>query len=103
MTKDDFENSPISVAISEAFLDTDITYTYEKYIKHIESTKEYVKTHNNIELELIEQEGFKNLQIHIHSGKWAMISKEMHPTIHFVIKHPQLLDALENLTIAYNK
>ena len=39
---------------------------------------------------------FCNLQILIHEGQWAMISKGNAPAIHFVIRHPKLLSALEN-------
>lgn len=38
---------------------------------------------------------FRNLQICIHEGQWAMVSKERSPAIHFVIRHPKLRAAIE--------
>ena len=39
---------------------------------------------------------FHNLQILIHEGQWAIVSKEKAPVIHFVIRHPRLRSAIEN-------
>lgn len=39
---------------------------------------------------------FKNIQVFVKSGKWAIISKEKTPRIHFVIRHPKLVDAIES-------
>ena len=38
---------------------------------------------------------FRNLQILIHEGQWAMVSKGKSPAIHFVIRHPKLRTAIE--------
>lgn len=39
---------------------------------------------------------FRNLQVIMHEGRWAMVSKNKSPAIHFVIHHPKLCGALEN-------
>lgn len=39
---------------------------------------------------------FRNVDITIRPGNWAMLSKNTHPAIHFVIRHPKLRDAIEN-------
>ena len=39
---------------------------------------------------------FRNLQILIHEGQWAMVSKGNSPAIHFVIRHTKLRSAIEN-------
>ena len=41
--------------------------------------------------------GFRNIQINCHVGKWCMVSKNKAPSIHFVIYHPKLRNALENV------
>lgn len=39
---------------------------------------------------------FNNIEILVKSGKWAIVNKEKSPKIHFVIRHPKLVDAIEN-------
>ena len=42
------------------------------------------------------QKTFQNIKITVCHGKWVMISKMKHPQIHFVIRHPRLMQAIEN-------
>ncbi len=44
------------------------------------------------------QKVFKNIEIRISHGKWVLISKKSHPHIHFVIRHPRLMQAIENFS-----
>ncbi|MGN1131743.1 MAG: hypothetical protein ACI4RL_02465 [Ruminococcus sp.] len=39
---------------------------------------------------------FNNIEILVKSGKWAIVTKEKAPKIHFVIRHPRLVNAIEN-------
>lgn len=39
---------------------------------------------------------FKNIKVFVKSGKWAIVSKEKTPIIHFVIRHPKLVSAIED-------
>ena len=99
-SREEFEASPLSLDISEAFIDKDITYTYEEYLEHIETTKK-LSEGENINFEIIDTPGFKNLQISINENNYAIISKGKTPTIQFVIHHPKLIDALQNMVITY--
>ena len=38
---------------------------------------------------------FKNITITIIKNNYVIISKSSNPTIHFVIRHPKLIDAIE--------
>lgn len=40
---------------------------------------------------------FRNIQIQINEGKWVIVSKNNAPAIHFVIKHPKMIRAFEDL------
>lgn len=42
---------------------------------------------------------FRHIQILIHEGSWAIVSKEKTPAIHFVIRHPKMREAMENITM----
>lgn len=41
---------------------------------------------------------FSNMEILVNPGKWAIVSKEKTPKIHFVIRHPKLVGAIEGFT-----
>ena len=96
LTKDDFIRNPLSLDLSGAFCEQDIFYTYEEYLEHLKSTEQFTRTHTNYTLKKTSSHAFINLQIIIHEGKWAMISKSKSPSIHFVVRHPKLLNAIEN-------
>ncbi|MDO5556878.1 MAG: hypothetical protein Q4G05_01350 [Clostridia bacterium] len=95
-SKEEFEKFPVSLNLSGMFFEEKIYYTYEEYIAHIKLTKEYAKCNKNYVVQTNNNNAFRNIQIFIHEGKWVMISKESHPTIHFVIHHPKLCNAIEN-------
>ena len=41
---------------------------------------------------------FSNMEILVKPGKWAIVSKEKTPKIHFVIRHPKLVGAIERFS-----
>ena len=41
---------------------------------------------------------FRNIQIVVNSGKWAMVSKSKAPAIHFVMRHPKMVEVIERFT-----
>lgn len=95
LTKEDFVSSPPRFPLTSGFIDEEIVYTYEEYLAHLEQTRAYAETHPAYQVMEINAKGFYNLQIAIHEGKWAMVSKSNTPAIHFVIRHPKLRDAIE--------
>ena len=60
-----------------------------------EHTDRFAAEHPRYQVEKTSSQTFRNLQISIHEGKWAMVSKELGPAIHFVIHHPKLRRAIE--------
>lgn len=86
----------MALSLSGAFYEKELLYTYEEYSVHLEATKQFEKSHTNYHLELNNTHAFRNIQIQIHKGKWAMVSKTKTPTIHFVIRHSKMLNAFEN-------
>ena len=93
---DEFEKYPMTLSLSGIFYEKDIFYTYEDYLKHCNLIKTYADNHPNYTIEFSEAHTFRNIQIIIHEGKWAMISKGKAPAIHFVIRHPKLCSAIEH-------
>ena len=96
ITPEEFERYPMLLSLSAMFFEKEIFYTYEEYTEHLNQTKLFAETHPNYMLNQTSAHIFRNLQIYIHEGKWAMVSKNKAPVIHFVIHHPKLREAVEN-------
>ena len=96
LSKEDFEKAPLSLFLADSFYDKKIYYTYEEYLEHLNLTKKYEKNNKNYKLSINNNNTFKNIQILICENNWVMISKANSPSIHFVIHHPKLRNAIEN-------
>lgn len=93
--QEEFVQYPINLSLSGMFCETDISYTWEEYQEHLEQMRKYAQAHENYILKETKAQTFRNLQIQIHEGKWAMVSKGKAPAIHFVIYHSRLREAIE--------
>ena len=96
LTKEEFENIKPNLLLSDIFYEKRINYTYEEYLKHLNETIEFSKKNKNYKLNKLETLTFKNITITILNKQLVIISKEENPTIHFVIKHPKLINAIIN-------
>lgn len=99
MTREEFTEYPMHLPLSGLFFETDIPYTYEDYLEHKAQTEAYAAAHPNYTVRFSGAQTFRNIQIAILEGKWAVVSKNKAPAIHFVIRHPKLLSALENMVL----
>ena len=96
ISREEFERHPTVLPLSGMFYGKDICLTYDEYSEHIRQTERFMQIHENYTAEFTKANAFRNLQILIHEGQWAMISKGNAPAIHFVIHHPKLRGAIEN-------
>lgn len=96
LTEHAFAQFPPSLPLSGLFYGQDVPYTYEAYLAHLAQTEAFAAEHPRYELEFTGSGAFRNLQICIHEGQWAMVSKSKAPAIHFVIRHPKLRSAIES-------
>ena len=92
----EFKEGPPVLELSEIFCDTDISYNEEEYAAHLRATKAFAEQNPNYTVKLSISHAFHNLQVLIHEGRWAMISKGKAPSIHFVVRHPKLRGAIES-------
>lgn len=99
LTKEEYEKHPMSLSVSGMFIERDIVHSYDEYIEHLNLTKEFEKRYANYKLKLSTLRAFSNINISIHEGEWAMVSKNKTPVIHFVIRHPKLRSAVENMIL----
>lgn len=97
LTEEEFQSNPLSLPISELFLDKDITYAYDEYLEHVALTKQFAHNCPKLKVSFTENFMFQNIQIHILEDKWVCISKNKAPSIQFVIHQPMLRKAIEKL------
>ena len=96
LSEEEFRQYPMLLSLSGMFFESDIVYTYDDYLEHLKQTEQYAEHNKNYIFKQTSAHTFRNLQIIMHEGKWAMISKGKSPAIHFVIHHPKLRKAIEN-------
>ena len=94
--ENEFKNDTLSLSLNNLFIDKKINYTYKEYIEHLKQTNEYATKVNNYEINYIDNKTFKNITITFIKNHYVIISKSSNPTIHFVIEHPKLVEAIEN-------
>lgn len=94
--ENEFISDTPSLLLNNLFIDKTINYTYKEYIEHLKSTNEYAKNNKNYNVLTEEDKTFKNITITILKNNHVIISKNSNPTIHFVIRHPKLVAAIES-------
>ena len=90
------ENENITLSLENIFYDKKINYTYDEYLEHLKLTKKFEKENINYHLNYEKEQTFKNITTTIINNKYVIISKIANPSIHFVIKHPKLVEAIDN-------
>ena len=94
--EDEFISDTPSLLLNNLFIDKIINYTYKEYTEHLKLTNEYAKNNKNYNILTEEDKTFKNITITILKNNHVIISKNSNPTIHFVIRHPKLVAAIES-------
>ena len=97
ISKNEFETKDIGLSLSIIFYDKKIVYSYEDYVKHYKQTDIFKKEHKNYTYK-INNQGFKNINIHFTTDKNVIISKENIPSIHFLIYHPKLVEGVSDFS-----
>lgn len=94
--ENEFISDTPSLSLNNLFIDKIINYTYKEYIEHLKLTNEYAKNNKNYNVLTEKDKTFKNITITIIKNNHVIISKNSNPTIHFVIRHPKLVAAIES-------
>lgn len=94
--ENEFISDTPSLLLNNLFIDKTINYTYKEYIEHLKLTNEYAKNNKNYNILTEKDKTFKNITITILKNNHVIISKNSNPTIHFVIRHPKLVAAIES-------
>lgn len=99
LTKQEFDQSPMVLPLSGLFYEKDVLYRWEDYTEHRQLALSYQQQHANYHIVGDASAAFRNIQICIHEGKWVLVSKNKTPAIHFLIRHPKMRNAFENMVI----
>lgn len=94
--ENEFISDTPSLSLNNLFIDKIINYTYKEYTEHLKLTNEYAKNNKNYNILTEKDKTFKNITITILKNNHVIISKNSNPTIHFVIRHPKLVAAIES-------
>ena len=81
--EEEFKKYTPILSLSDTFYTDNICYTYEEYLEHLSDTKKYMKNSKNYKILFSKTNTFRNINITIHSNKWVMVSKNMHPAIQY--------------------
>ena len=99
VSREEFEKHPISLSLSSMFFERDVRYTYAEYLEHVALEREYAWKHANYSCKANPHQAFRNIQIIIREGNGVLVSKSNSPAIHFVIRHPKMCSAIENMVV----
>ena len=92
---EEFASQPLELAAADAFCEPALRYSYETYTAHVQLTEEFADGHKGFTLKGDRTLPFRNIQFRIREGDWAVVSKNKAPVIHFVIRHPRMVSAIE--------
>ncbi len=96
LSQKEYTDTPLTLSLSGTFCKDEIYCTYEEYYQHYEQTIALAEVYQNYTVSAEHTRIFKNIQIQIKHNEWIMISKNKSPVIHFVIRHPKMIRAIEN-------
>lgn len=99
LNKEDFQKD-ICISLENMFYVKKIKYNYEEYLEHLKDTIEFSKKEKNYNVTINDCKIFNNINITILKNNYVILSKNSDPIIHFVIKHPKLVEAIENFNPA---
>ena len=93
-----FAASPLTLPLSDLFIDHTIVYTYEQYLHHAEALRQMAAENPRLQIEWDSRPVFRNLSFMIIGDQAVIVSKENSPAIHFVIRHRRMIEAFRNFT-----
>lgn len=94
VTEAEFETHPVTLSLSELFLSRDVVCTYGEYQALMGQAENFAFLNPALGLRKDGAAAFRNVNITVAEEKLALVSKSKSPTIHFVIRHPRIVEAL---------
>lgn len=101
-TQEEFESYPVALSLVYLFGKKDVFYSYEEYLEHIRQTKAFAAGNPHYRLTLDREPDFRNIQIAVRKGEYALISKNKSPAIHLLVRHPKIVHTINKLIMVLN-
>lgn len=101
--EDEFRNKPVSFWAVNEDVEIKLYYNYEQYLEHQQLIKKFSDMHENYSAAFSNNEKIKEMSFAVSKGRWAVILKFEPPFITFVIRQPNVREALENIVLSINE
>ena len=95
----EYAEYPMSLPLAGMFYSGDIRLTYEEYLAHLDLCDAYASQHPGYACRRDKNVPFRNIQITILENRYVHLAKGKSPVIHFVIRHPKMIDAIQNMAM----
>lgn len=79
LNKEDFDNFPPLLSLSNSFYENNIYYNYEEYLEHLSDTQKYMDSHKNYRFLTEKVHTFRNIDITIRPGNGLCCQKILIP------------------------
>ena len=95
----EYSRYPMGLSLAGMFYPGDVRLTYEEYLAYMDLCFNYERGHPGYSCSQDRNTPFRNIQISILEKGRVIVTKNKHPVIHFVIRHPKMCAAIEDMII----
>lgn len=95
----EFNRYPVGLSLAGMFYSGDIRLTYPEYQEYLDQCDAFAAAHSGYACRRDKDAPFRNIQITILEGSKVIVTKNKSPAIHFVIRHPKMCAAIENMVL----
>ena len=99
INEEEYSRYPMGLSLAGMFYSGDIRLSYEEYREYLTLCDEFEKDHPGYCCTKDKDVPFRNIQITILENEWVIVTKNKSPAIHFVIRHPKMRAAIENMVL----
>lgn len=99
VSEEEFSQYPVALALAGMFYPGDIRLTYQEYREYLAQCDSVAAAHAGYTCRRDKEAPFRNIQITILEGSKVIVTKNKSPAIHFVIRHPKMCGAIENMVL----
>lgn len=99
ISEEEFSRYPMGLSLAGMFYPGDIRLTYPEYLEYLNQCDAFAAAHPGYSCRRDKDAPFRNIQITILEGSRVIVTKNKSPAIHFVIRHPKMCTAIENMVL----
>lgn len=99
ISEEEFSRYPVGLSLAGMFYPGDIRLTYPEYQEYLNQCDAFAAAHPGYSCRRDRDAPFRDIQIAILEGSRVIVTKNKSPAIHFVIRHPKMCAAIENMVL----